>query len=344
MPGEPSKKDIWDKIDIVAKGILAIVVSAGLAYYTSVVQEDNRQAQFQIQRQDQNFRFDQQEKNRRAQFESQQEDRKAETLIRLVSSREASDSSLRSRMFDTLLKSFLNENETQSQIVALQMIGLNFRDTLQIKPMFEHIDRQLDEEFTKDCNNPENVALKRRLHSAARTIIKDQLLQIELSEEGYVCQISLDYGAQAKRIDSDCVLNLAFELVDPDPAHPPSCSDQVLPDTVRVQAFEKNFDKAKKYPDDESKHWVRQGRPFNVSYFDMPMVDYTRLGGARYSLVLLDINDRGAELALALLPPDDFSSRNAYLFDQLLSQYIVDDFGDTDEEEMLEEIEEEPVE
>ena len=108
-----SKKDVWDKLDILAKGILVLVISGGIGFYTTVVQEEKRILQ---------------EENRLALSKEQLFSNEAETLIRIFNQREISDTSLRSNMFEVLLQHFFSKDDPESQIVALQMIGLNFRD------------------------------------------------------------------------------------------------------------------------------------------------------------------------------------------------------------------------
>ena len=65
MVAETSKKDAWDKADIIAKGLAAIVVSGVIAFYTIFVQEENRLQQSL----------------------NQEENRKVQTLIQLINSR-----------------------------------------------------------------------------------------------------------------------------------------------------------------------------------------------------------------------------------------------------------------
>ncbi len=302
--GSESKKDIWDKLDIIAKGVLALVVSGGIAFYTTVVQEENRKVE--------NTR---QLESRQFQFEQQQKDRRAETMIRLFNQREESDSNLRSKMFDTLLNNFFTK-DTESKIVALQMIGLNFRTTLQIKPMFNQLDRELNKRLWNESDNEETLRLKDLLHRSARTIIRDQLAQIENAAGGSVCRLTLDMIDDEGPGSALCLQNRAFELM--------STGDGV----VTIQAFEEDLD-APLDDGDPYSGWKANQNNFAITYYDMPMVDFTRLTDVQppvyYSLVLLKMDTGRAELAVAVLPTADYSSRNAYKFDELVSDIFSED-------------------
>lgn len=296
MAAETSKKDAWDKADIIAKGLAAIVVSGVIAFYTIFVQEENR---LQLSK-------------------NQEENRKVQTLIQLINSREASDSNMRGKMFDTLLNNFFNKGDPESQIVALEMIGLNFRNTLQIKPMFNQLDRQLVKDSKADPGNETHAELRALLRKAARAIIRDQLNQIEIASGGNVCKLKLSFGTELEPKFAKCFSSHAFKLVD-------SSSD-----SVRIQAYkapEIDLSLTDQAEIEKQNKWIPQGASFSVTYFDMPMTDYTQLpdGSLYYSLVLLNSKDGEsgeAEVAVAVLPPVDYSSGKAYQFDQLVDEWI----------------------
>ena len=70
-------------------------------------------------------------------------ERKQETMIQLINAREAADTDLRARMFNSLLQHYFKQRDYRTQIAILELIGLNFRDSVQIKPMFEMLDADL---------------------------------------------------------------------------------------------------------------------------------------------------------------------------------------------------------
>lgn len=282
------KKDIWDILDVFAKTILAIAVTGGIGFYG--IHVDQRLAN--------------EEKRRSAIAE---ENRRAQTVIQLVNAREAANATLRSQMFGTLLNHYFKADDLDTQIAFLQLIGLNFRDSIQIKPMFERLGRQLNGE----AEPAKREQLRNLLRRAARNIISDQLAQIDMAPEGATCELDLTVGETS---EPPCFSLLTVKVID------------VKQDTIRVQT---NIDNGERLGADD----MREGDQFSVNYFDMPMVDYTRMvvGDSLFvfSLVLLKTepdegnpNNGRAKVAVAVLPDQRFNGRFAYQFDDLLKDFI----------------------
>lgn len=285
---ERPKKDGWDILDILLKGVLAVGVSGAATFYSITADqraEDNRQAE-----------------NARA-----AEDRNAQTLIQMVNARESADADLRARMFQTLMQHYFNREDIESQIVVLELIGLNFRDSMQIKPMFEQIDRKLAHD-----DSAAGSLHRKLLRNAARTIISDQLHQIERAKDGYVCRSK---GVPLGAIwEPDCLPGTKLALV------------TVAEDKVSIRPItdgDSNSNNTSSNTNDTND----QAQAFDVTYFDMPMVDFTVYPDAelKYAVVLtgVDAKSRTADLALAVLPTAIFNSQhNSYQFDALLYQYL----------------------
>ena len=286
---EPSKrkKDLWDILDVFAKSVLAIAVTGGIGFYS--IHVDQRLAN---------------DEKRRA--EIAENSRRAQTVIQLVNARESANANLRSQMFSTLLDHYFKADDLDAQIAFLQLIGLNFRDAIQIKPMFERLGRQLDLVDAAD-----REAHHRLLRQAARSIINDQLAQIDIAPEGATCELSMRIGDIST---PDCFPLLAVKLRD------------VEADAIRVRT---NISGGQRLDPSE----IEEGNTFSVNYFDMPMVDYTRMvvGDSLFvfSLVLLETepdesnrNNGRARVAVAVLPDQRFNGRFAYQFDDLLKDFI----------------------
>lgn len=246
---------------------------------------------------------------------------RGQMLIQLTNARENALSDLRARMFDALLRSYFKEPGEAERIAILQLIGLNFRDAVQIKPMFELLDYQF-----KGPGPDENKRKEAResLRSAARSIIRDQLSQIRQSEDGCVDRLELNLN-DSRSGSPDCLPGLKIELLMVEEAKI----------EVRTNTRDGDFLEA---TDEVRADWDR----FTVTYFDMPMVDYTAAtpGGEplRYSIVLSLADDKAktARIALAVLPLDAFDPQRAYAFNELLKEFLV-----STEEESAEEQQEE---
>lgn len=240
-----------------------------------------------------------QEKSARATAQQRQE-----MLIQLINSRESSDSNLRAQMFNALLQHYFQQRDYRTQIAILEIIGLNFRDSLHTKPMFErlHIEIKDNEE------NPEE--LHEALRSASARIIKDQLQQIKQSVEGDVCEIEYQLDPLYKKPKHpECFQDLAISIID------------IQSNYVKVQTNSK--DGVLMGAGDEA-----AGDDFNVSFYDMPMIDYTSVASQgviwKYSIVLKDIdkNDNKIVIAIANLPEDMFGTSEEYKFDEMLKEYL----------------------
>lgn len=244
----------------------------------------------------------------------EEENRQARTLVELVNSRETAMVQLRSQMFNSLLDKYLTGEDLESKIAVLEMIGLNFRDAIQIKPLFVHLDQTLIRsrnaaEF-ETASGPGDAAPRVKLRSAAGRVIKDQLDQVRMTEDGAVCEMTLTEGADAEPVP--CLFNLKLQLS--------KVEDAAV--KIRPESNSANF-----RVDDRLS---RDG--FAVTYFDMPMVDFTSMdfgvGKIRYAVVLLKATEKSsttagsATLAVAVLPATALTKQNAYLFDELVAKKI----------------------
>lgn len=263
------KKDVWDKLDIIFKGLIAVGVAGGVALYTTYI-ENARRAE-------------------------EAERRHAESLIGFVNARENAMSNLRAQMFSALMEHYFQKDDPKSKLTALELLALNFRDSVQIKPLFQ----QLDDELSN--NSPK---MKRALRSAAKRIVQDQLKQIEMAD-GSVCELRITLSKD-QTDTPDCAPFVAIglrKIVD----------GSVFIETSFLQA--ELFGGGKK--------------TFSVTHFDMPMTDYTILrmrdNLTAYSLALISTNSKNNEatIALAVLPSSSLNRQNSHLFDQALARLLL---------------------
>src|SRR5438105_14491840 len=116
---ETKEKDFWDKVDIVLRpinGILTALAVALLGYYTSSIlrQGELRQTNERV-------------------------------YTELMSSREQAESGLRKDMFISVIQTFLRPEAVslESKMLNLEMLAYNFHESLNLKPLFAHMDRQI---------------------------------------------------------------------------------------------------------------------------------------------------------------------------------------------------------
>src|SRR6476646_9372145 len=116
---EKKEKDFWDKVDVVLRplnGLLTALAVAILGYYTSSIvrQQETRDSNERV-------------------------------YTQLMSSREQADSSLRKDMFLSIIQTFQQPEQVglEAKMLNLEMLAYNFHDSLNLKPIFAYIDREI---------------------------------------------------------------------------------------------------------------------------------------------------------------------------------------------------------
>src|SRR5215467_825359 len=155
-------KDFWDKVDIVLRpvnGILAAVAVAILGYYTSSVLR-----------------------------QSELRDTNQRVYTELMSSREQSESGLRKDMFLSVIQSFMKPENAglESKMLNLEMLAYNFHESLNLKPLFDHMDRQISA-----TQGSEKKTYTDRLDRVAREVSSRQLLLLQ--QVGSKVDRTIDY-------------------------------------------------------------------------------------------------------------------------------------------------------
>lgn len=222
---------------------------------------------------------------------------KARVAIELVNAREKASTELRAKMFESLLQNYFRDSHELEQITILAMIALNFRDAVQIRPMLELLNYRI----SQNPDEKERTQLQSDLRRAARLVIKDQLEQIRMSKDGEVFYATISTSDSVRvHCGPDTSLTLA------------GIRDDF---TIELQASRDNGSSTEKH--------------FEVSYLDMPMVDYKIVRSAaaepwRYAVVLQDVSvDRqSADIAIACLPVSQVGAERRYAFDELLEKYL----------------------
>ena len=150
MTDKKEDKDYWDKVDIVLRplnGLLTAVAVGLLGYFTSSIvrQQETRDSNERV-------------------------------YTQLMSSREQAESALRKDMFLSIIEVFLRPESTglEAKMLNMEMLAYNFHESLNLKPLFSHLDRQI---------TASNVAGKAdfvdRLNQVAREIRTRQLVLLE---------------------------------------------------------------------------------------------------------------------------------------------------------------------
>ena len=260
--GAAKPKDLWDKLDVIAKIMTAIVVSAGIAYY-GIYSENRRSAQA--------------EASRTAQSAQAESNRQIQTAIQLLTNREAVTADMRTKMFGDLIQHYIKGRDPRSKIMIIELMALNLQHVFQLRPLFDDLAAELRP------GSKERGELRR----VARNAATRQTEEI-IGSGGDICELKLEKDRPNL---ADCA-PVALKLV------------QAGDDTIIVERA-----------DDKKR--------LEVSYFDMPLVDNTKRGELRYSVVLVSSDQTTAVVKVVVFPRHTFSIQDRLGNDQLIGEYLL---------------------
>lgn len=114
-PAGRTERDLWDKLDIILKGLPSVAVAL-LGILGSMY----------LQRQ-------------------QDTEAKVKLYAELMSNRERSDTDLRKEMFNSVITTFLEpkQGKIEDRVLALEMLTYNFHDVIDFGPLFQHVERAI---------------------------------------------------------------------------------------------------------------------------------------------------------------------------------------------------------
>jgi hypothetical protein len=294
----PARRDAWDKADIILKpvgGLLTAVAVAILGFWTSsfLREREGREAALRER--------------------MQTAETNARLYSELISKREESESALRKDMFTSIISSFLGTGPTtlEQRVLNLELLVYNFHESLNLKPLFLHLERQIGE-------SPGRGEYLARLNRVAEEVSKKQMLVIGEGGVTFDTTANLetlsfpgrDGGGEAAYAERDLELNgvrrnFKVEILGVD-----RLNAQVQ---LRVT--------------------VRGGRgsiettsaEFWLGYFDFPMIDNIRLPDDQRLAVVLnnfDARGRSADLTVAFFPGKYAGLREKPYYDEVLAKLL----------------------
>ncbi len=272
-------KDFWDKADIILRpvnGLLTALAVALLGYYTSNVlhQSELRQTNERV-------------------------------YTELMSSREQSESGLRKDMFLAVIQTFLRSDGAglEAKMLNLEMLAYNFHESLNLKPLFAHMERLIG-----NASGSDKTKYKGRLDQVAKEIANRQLLLLE--------QVGTKFGRTVdfeKLRQSPGGLELDAEKL--------KLNDVEREFMLSVVAYdaehrELTMELGVRTPKESASV---QRRTFHVSYYDFPMIDNTRLThDQRAAVILNQTNEGGADLTLVYFPGSYASLKEKVSYDEVV--------------------------
>lgn len=275
------EKDLWDKLQIIfhpLNGLLTAVAVALLGYYTSSVLRSNEELTT----------------NQRVYSE-------------LTSSREQAESALRKDMFLSIIDTFQRpEGGLEAKMLSLELLTYNFHDSLNLKPLFAHMERLIGVVPAAD----QREGFVRRLNQMGKDITTRQLVLLE--QVGKKFSRSVDFD---KVKAEGGFLELQKERLQLG-KYEREFSLSVL--GVNPQTHEIRVELGVRTLGDSA---AEQLRKFQIGNFDFPMIDNTRLSGdQRAAVVITQSNDTMADLTLVYFPGSYASLKERASSEEIVEQ------------------------
>ena len=297
---EPRSRDAWDKAEIVLKplgGLLTALAVAIVGFWTS------------------SYLRDRESKEAALRERMQTSDTNARLYSELISKREESESALRKDMFKSIIDSFLRAGSSslEDQVLNLELLVYNFHESLNLKPLFLHVQREVMEKGDRGD-------WMARLYRVAGEITKKQMLVLE--EGGQRFDATLDTkkleftaaadGSAAGFVAQDLTAegvrrNFRLEAIQADP----STREVHLRLTIRTPGSRDETDTT--------------ATEFWVGYFDFPMIDNTRLSRDQRCAVVLnefDVREGTADLTLVFFPGKYAGLREKPYYDEVVARLL----------------------
>ena len=225
----------------------------------------------------------------------------------IVSKREMADTELRAKMFENLIKCFFGSTSQQKtnkeKLTLLRLLALNFHEFFDLKPLFEELETELGE-----------IEEKNKLREIAKEIAGKQEALLSYIKEGMVFERVL-YEGEENGI-----------IVPPEDMNP--YRDHRLGIVLKEIGQNEAYVKLHVIDIPEGVKDVGETAElgFEVSFYDMPFIDNTKLFNAtRFAITLKDIvmdekQKKAARIKIIFFPETYMSTRDRPYLDEMLQQ------------------------
>jgi hypothetical protein len=281
-------------------------------------------------------------------------DQNARLYTELLSKREQSESSLRKDMFTLILKDFFEENsnnnsglspatsaEISQKLLKLEMLALNFGDSLSLGPLFLEVSRDIDKAKPAVEERMgwkiKKGSLTRRLHRLAKRVASSQLAA--LKPRGKPLYIEIPFARVAKAETAQ----QGFYTWPDDEVAQIAAGDEGLAGELQMELSTLAQDGIRRiltFQFSEADYQQKtldvaltvetiradgtlDSQPaemkFNLDYYNFPLIDNTRLSdNQRFALVLSDFDENTIKVEGVLFPGEFSSQRDKpYLMDAI---------------------------
>jgi len=237
-------------------------------------------------------------------------DTNARLYSELMSRREEAEASLRKDMFQSIITSFLTPTTDglSARVLNLELLAYNFHDSLNLKPLFLEVQRQL-----RRSTDPEKADYLARLNRVAREISAKQLFALEGKGQSFRRTADLEAlaaaGAAGVELDPETVtvdgqtFQVGLRVLKVD------MEQQQLSVRMRVTAA----DGSAALPDSRAQ--------FTVGFYDFPVIDNTRLPtGVRCAATLANFSPMSADVVTVCFPGEYASLKDRPYYDEVIQK------------------------
>jgi hypothetical protein len=274
---EEKKRDIWDKLGVLLQsggGLLTAITVAVLGFIGS------------------NYLKDREIAENASRERMQANETNVRIYTELMSRREEAESALRKDMFVSMIQSFLKPGSASldERVLNLELLSYNFHESLNLKPLFVYIDRQI-----RSSRDPGKKEYLGRLQNVATEITRKQMLVLEGAGSKFDRIVDLD---SLKKTPGGYPLEEGTLSLEGITRH----------FSIFVEEADSNTREIKvrmeiRTPTDTLGNFETSSVEFWTGFFDFPMIDNTRLGhDQRCALVLNAFEDGSADITLVYFP------------------------------------------
>ena len=224
----------------------------------------------------------------------------------IVSKREMADTELRAKMFENLIKCFFGSTSQQKtnkeKLTLLRLLALNFHEFFDLKPLFEELESEIEE------------GERYKLREIAKEISGKQEVMLSHIKEGMVFERVLyegeENGVMVPPMDKSAYRGHRLGIV--------------LTEIGQNEAYVKLH--VIDIPEGVKDVGETTDVNFEVSFYDMPFIDNTKLFNAtRFAITLKDIvmdekQEKAARIKIIFFPESYMSSRDRPYLDEMLQQ------------------------
>jgi hypothetical protein len=227
----------------------------------------------------------------------------------LMSQREQAESNLRKDMLVSVIQSYLapDSGTIEARLLHLELLIYNFHDSLNLKPLFLDLERQLG-----DRGGPDHEQNLARLRRVAREIADRQRFALELRGDSF--RRTVDLAA----LDAAGRAGLALE--------PATLTVEGIASEIGIRVLRADRERhlllirLEVTPTSGPAPEITRTE-FEVGAFDFPMIDSTRLAnGQRCTVMLSAFGAEAADLTTLCFPGEYASLKDRPYYDEVVRQ------------------------